>query len=298
MKIVSLIPSATEIIFALGLCDNLVGISHECDYPKEILKLPKLTTSRIKTEQSSIKIDYDIKKILEKSLSVYEVKSDLLRKLDPDVIITQSQCSVCAVSLKDVEECLRKFINRKPLLIDLKPNTFNEVLNDINRVGEKLNKKSESQILIKNIKNEISKIKEKTSHSNIKNVLCIEWIEPIMAAGNWVPQLVEFAGGKSVLAKSGKNSNFIKLEYINFKEVDIVIFMPCGFDIKRSKEEISKANVDYLSNLKDKKTFIVDGNKYFNRPGPDLLESTRILAEIIHPDIFPAKQNIKRWISL
>jgi len=298
MKIVSLIPSATEIIFALGLCDNLVGISHECDYPKEILKLPKLTTSRIKTEQSSIKIDYDIKKILEKSLSVYEVKSDLLRKLDPDVIITQSQCSVCAVSLKDVEECLRKFINRKPLLIDLKPNTFNEVLNDINRVGEKLNKKSESQILIKNIKNEISKIKEKTSHSNIKNVLCIEWIEPIMTAGNWVPQLVEFAGGKSVLAKSGKNSNFIKLEYINFKEVDIVIFMPCGFDIKRSKEEISKANVDYLSNLKDKKTFIVDGNKYFNRPGPDLLESTRILAEIIHPDIFPAKQNIKRWISL
>ena len=298
MKIVSLIPSATEIIFALDLCDNLVGISHECDYPKEILKLPKLTTSRIKTEQSSLKIDYDIKKILEKSLSVYEVKCDLLRKLDPDVIITQSQCSVCAVSLKDVEESLRKFINRKPLLIDLKPNTFNEVLNDINRVGEKLNKKSESQILIKNIKNEISKIKEKTSHSNIKNVLCIEWIEPIMTAGNWVPQLVEFAGGKSVLAKSGKNSNFIKLEYINFKEVDIVIFMPCGFDIKRSKEEISKANVDYLSNLKDKKTFIVDGNKYFNRPGPDLLESTRILAEIIHPDIFPAKQNIKRWISL
>ena len=298
MKIVSLIPSATEIIFALGLCDNLVGISHECDYPKEILKLPKLTTSRIRTEQSSLKIDYDIKKILEKSLSVYEVKSDLLRKLDPDVIITQSQCSVCAVSLKDVEECLRKFINRKPLLIDLKPNTFNEVLKDINRVGEKLNKKSESQILVKNIKNEISKIKEKTSHSNIKNVLCIEWIEPIMTAGNWVPQLVEFAGGKSVLAKSGKNSNFIKPEHINFKEVDIVIFMPCGFDIKRSKEEISKANVDYLSNIKDKKTFIVDGNKYFNRPGPDLLESTRILAEIIHPDIFPAKQNIKRWISL
>ena len=254
MKIVSLIPSATEIIFALDLCDNLVGISHECDYPKEILKLPKLTTSRIKTEQSSIKIDYDIKKILEKSLSVYEVKSDLLRKLDPDVIITQSQCSVCAVSLKDVEECLRKFINRKPLLIDLKPNTFNEVLKDINRVGEKLNKKSESQILVKNIQNEISKIKAKTSHSNIKHVLCIEWIEPIMTAGNWVPQLVEFAGGKSVLAKSGKNSNFIKPEYINFKEVDIVIFMPCGFDIKRSKEEILKAKIDYSSNLKDKKT--------------------------------------------
>ncbi|MFL2661835.1 MAG: ABC transporter substrate-binding protein [Alphaproteobacteria bacterium] len=298
MKIVSLIPSATEIIFALNLCDNLVGISHECDYPKEILKLPKLTTSRIKIEQSSLKIDYDIKKILEKSLSVYEVKSDLLRKLDPDVIITQSQCSVCAVSLKDVEECLSKFIDKKPLLIDLKPNTFDEVLKDINRVGEILNKKVESHILVNNIKNEINKIKAKTLHSKISNVLCIEWIEPIMTAGNWVPQLVEFAGGKSVLAKSGKNSNFIKSEHINFKEIDIVIFMPCGFDIKRSKKEISKANVDYFSDLKDKKTFIVDGNKYFNRPGPDLLESTRILAEIIHPDIFPAKQNIKRWVSL
>jgi iron complex transport system substrate-binding protein len=298
MKIISLIPSATEIIFALNLGNSLVGISHECDYPKGILKLPRLTTSRIKTEQSSLNIDYDIKKILEQSLSVYEVKSNLLRKLDPDVIITQSQCSVCAISLKDVEECLRKFINKKPLLIDLKPNTFDDVLKDIDRVGEKLNKKVESRILVKNIKNEINKIKAKTSHSKITNVLCIEWIEPIMTAGNWVPQLVEFAGGKCVLAKSGKSSNFIKPENINFNEVDIVIFMPCGFDIKRSKEEISKANFDYLSNLKNKKTFLVDGNKYFNRPGPDLLESTRILAEIIHPDIFPAKQNIRRWISL
>ena len=298
MKIVSLIPSATEIISALNLSDNLVGVSHECDYPKEVLKLPKLTTSKIKTEQSSLIIDHDIKKILEQSLSVYEVKSNLLKKLDPDVIITQSQCSVCAVSLKDVEECLSKFINKKPLLIDLKPNTFEEVLEDINLVGKKLNKKVESNFLVKNIKNEINKIKVKTSNSKTKNVLCIEWIEPIMTAGNWIPQLVKFAGGKSILAKSGKNSNFIKHEHINFKEIDIVIFMPCGFDIKRSKKEILKANIDYSSNLKDKKTYIVDGNKYFNRPGPDLLESTRILAEIIHPDIFPAKQDIERWISL
>ena len=298
MKIVSLIPSATEIISALNLSDNLVGVSHECDYPMEVLKLPKLTTSKIKTEQSSLIIDHNIKKILEQSLSVYEVKSDLLKELDPDVIITQSQCSVCAVSLKDVEKCLSNFINKKPLLIDLKPNTFEEVLNDINLVGNKLNKKVESDFLVKNIKNEINKIKVKTSNSKIKNVLCIEWIEPIMTAGNWIPQLVKFAGGKSVLAKSGKNSNFIKHEHINFREVDIVIFMPCGFDIKRSKEEILKANIDYSSILKDKKTYIVDGNKYFNRPGPDLLESTRILAEIIHPDIFPAKQDIERWISL
>ena len=163
MKIISLIPSATEIISALNLSDNLVGISHECDYPKKVSKLPKLTTSRIKTKQSSLKIDYEIKQILEQSLSVYEVKSDLLKELDPDVIITQSQCSVCAVSLKEVEKCLGKFINRKPILIDLKPNTFEEVLKDINLVGKKLDKKLESYSLVKNIKNEINKIKAKTS---------------------------------------------------------------------------------------------------------------------------------------
>ena len=298
MKIVSLIPSATEIISALNLSDNLVGVSHECDYPKEVLKLPKLTTSRIKTEQSSLKIDDDIKKILEQSLSVYEVKSDLLKELDPDVIITQSQCSVCAVSLKDVEKCLRNFIDKKPVLIDLKPNTFEDVLKDIKLVGKKLDKEEESNFLVKNIKKEVSKIKAKTINSKIKNVLCIEWIEPIMTAGNWIPQLVQFAGGKSILAKPGKNSNFVKLEDINLQEVDIVIFMPCGFDINRSKKEIFKSNIDYFNIFKDKKKILVDGNKYFNRPGPDLLESTKILAEIIHPEIFPAKQNIKRWVYL
>ena len=298
MKIISLIPSATEIICALNLSNNLVGVSHECDYPKEVLKLPKLTTSRVSTKPSSLKIDYEIKEILKQSLSVYEVKSDLLKKLDPDVIITQSQCSVCAVSIKDVEVCLSRYINKKPLLIDLKPNTFEEVLKDINLVGKKLDKKLESYSLVSFMKNEINKIKAKTLKYKKKKVLCIEWIEPIMTAGNWVPQLVEFAGGKNVYAKSGRSSNFIKLNHINFKEVDVVIFMPCGFNVKRSRLEISKANIDYSSILKEKKTFIVDGNKYFNRPGPDLLESTRILAEIIHPEIFPAKQNIKRWVPL
>ena len=298
MKIVSLIPSATEIISALNLYDNLVGVSHECDYPEDALKLPKLTTSKIKTEQLSLKIDYDIREILEQSLSVYEVKSNLLKKLDPDVIITQSQCSVCAVSLKDVENCLRNFIDKKPVLIDLKPNTFEDVLKDIKLVGKKLDKEEESNFLVKNIKKEVNKIKAKTLNSKIKNVLCIEWIEPIMTAGNWIPQLVQFAGGKSILAKTGKNSNFVKLEDINFQEVDIVIFMPCGFDINRSKKEIFKSNIDYFSILKDKKKILVDGNKYFNRPGPDLLESTKILSEIIHPEIFPAKQNIKRWVYL
>ena len=119
-----------------------------------------------------------------------------------------------------------------------------------------------------------------------------------MTAGNWVPQLVKFAGGKSFLAKSGRSSNFIELDRINFNEADIIIFMPCGFNIKRSRKEIFKAKIDYSNILKEKKAFIVDGNKYFNRPGPDLLESTRILAEIIHPNIFPAKENIKRWVSL
>ena len=296
MKIVSLIPSGTEIIYSLNLGDNLVGVSHECDHPAEVNNLPRVTQSKINISKSSIEIDRDINDILKKSLSVYEVNTELLKELDPDVVITQSQCSVCAVSLRDVENSLSQLINKEPLLIDLKPNKFNEVLDSIRFVGEKLNKKQISDLLVKKIEDEINKIETKISNSRIQNVLCIEWIEPLMIAGNWIPELVKFAGGKSILSDAGKSSHFIDTVDLLAENFEKVIFMPCGFDINRSKKEILESNQDFLEILKKEKKFIVDGNKFFNRPGPDLLESTKILAEIINPQIFPSEPNIKRWI--
>ena len=298
MKIVSLIPSATEIISSLGLINNLIGVSHECDNPKEVIYLPKLTKSVIKVKQSSLEIDKDIGKILSLGLSVYEVKSELLKKLNPDVIITQSQCSVCAVSLNDVEKGLQKWVKNKPSLIDLKPNTLDDILKDIMRVGNYLNVGNKAEFLIKKIKKEIFLINERLKNTKIKNILCIEWLDPLMVAGNWVPDLLDLSNGKSIIGESGVHSPFVQIENIDEEDIDIVIFMPCGYDIYKTEEEIKKFNYLFMSTFKNKKKFIVDGNRYFNRSGPNIVENVKILCEIIHPDIFLPKPSYQRWIEI
>ena len=298
MKIVSLIPSATEIVCSLGLINNLVGISHECDYPQGIEKLPKLTKSKVDVNETSYNINENIQSILEKGLSVYEVDSELLQKIDPDVIITQSHCSVCAVSIEDVKKCLNLWLKKKPILIDLKPNYFKDVINDILFVGEKLNASNEASKVIEIINKEINVIKKKLNFTNTKKVLCIEWIEPLMIAGNWIPEILRISNAENVLIESGKNSKFVSTSELSSNKFDIVIFMPCGFDIRRTKLEIKKSNLDFHSLLKQKKVFVVDGNKFFNRPGPRLLESIKILCEIIHPDVFKPGPSLKRWVSV
>ena len=298
MKIVSLIPSATEIVCSLGLIDNLVGISHECDYPRGIEKLPKLTKSKVDVDETSYNINENIQRILEKGLSVYEVDSDLLQKIDPDVIITQSHCSVCAVSIEDVKKCLNLWLKKKPILIDLKPNYFKDVISDILFVGEKLNAPNEALKVVEMINKEINVIKKKLSSTNTKNVLCIEWIEPLMIAGNWIPEILRISNANNILIESGKNSKFISLGELSQNKFDIVIFMPCGFDIRRTKLEIKKSNLDFHSLFKHKEVFAVDGNKFFNRPGPRLLESIKILCEIIHPGIFRPEPSLERWEAI
>ena len=298
MKIVSLIPSATEIVCSLGLINNLVGISHECDYPQGIEKLPKLTKSKVDVNETSYNINENIQSILEKGLSVYEVDSELLQKINPDVIITQSHCSVCAVSIEDVKKCLNLWLKKKPILIDLKPNYFKDVINDILFVGEKLNASNEASKVIEIINKEINVIKKKLNFTNTKKVLCIEWIEPLMIAGNWIPEILSISNAENVLIESGKNSKFVSTSELSSNKFDIVIFMPCGFDIRRTKLEIKKSNLDFHSLLKQKKVFVVDGNKFFNRPGPRLLESIKILCEIIHPDVFKPGPSLERWVSV
>ena len=298
MKIVSLIPSATEIVCSLGLINNLVGISHECDYPRGIEKLPKLTKSKVDVDETSYNINENIQRILEKGLSVYEVDSDLLQKIDPDVIITQSHCSVCAVSIEDVKKCLNLWLKKKPILIDLKPNYFKDVISDILFVGEKLNAPNEALKVVEMINREINVIKKKLSSTNTKNVLCIEWIEPLMIAGNWIPEILRISNADNILIESGKNSKFVSLGELSQNKFDIVIFMPCGFDIRRTKLEIKKSNLDFHSLFKHKEVYAVDGNKFFNRPGPRLLESIKILCEIIHPGIFRPEPSLERWEAI
>ncbi len=298
MKIVSLIPSSTEIIDFLGMSKNLIGVSHECDNPELVKNLPILTRSKIKINQSSLNIDKDIKKILQLGLSVYEVKAELLKNLNPDVIITQSQCSVCAVSLDQLKKSLGAWIHSNPKLIDLSPNSFNDILNDILKVGEFLNVSSNAIEKVNLIKTQVKLVKKKLINEKKKKVLCIEWLNPLMVAGNWIPDLLNFSNAESLMIQSGFNSNFIKFENLVNLKVDKVILMPCGFDIKRTKIELKSLDKVFNAFFHNKEVFLVDGNRFFNRPGPSILESLFILCEIIHPEIFAPKPSIKRWIKL
>ena len=298
MKIASLIPSSTEMLHYLGLDHLIVGVSHECDFPESVKKLPKLTNSNIKNKQISRDIDKDINQIIKNGLSVYEVDEKKLKALSPDIIITQSQCSVCAVSINDVRKSLKTWLNKTPEILDLKPNNFKDVMNDILLVGKKFGKLTEAKILIKKINSIIRTNKKLLLKSKIKNILCIEWLDPIMIAGNWIPDLLSFVNASSILSKSGAHSKFFDLEDIPLDKIDLVIYMPCGYDISKTKFEIMNSSSNLFNLFKTKMQFIVDGNRYFNRPGPGLLESTKILGEIIHPNFFEPNPSYNRWIQI
>ena len=303
-KIVTLIPSATEIVAFLGQKNSIVGRSHECDYPKDLNNVAKLTSPKLNVDGTSDEINKQINTILENSLSVYKVNVEKLKELNPDFIITQAHCEVCAVSFSEVKNIVNKYFNRKTKIISLEPNTLNDVFDDIKRVAKGLNIENESNNkLIENLKIRLKEIKNLAITQKQKpTVACIEWIDPLMIAGNWIPEMVEIAGGANILGKSGVNSHWIKFEEIIDQNPEIIIFMPCGFDIEKTKKEldnyIKKNNsLRSLKAYKNHKLFVADGNQFFNRPGPRLIESLEIFAEIIHPNIFDFNHKGVGWIN-
>jgi len=303
-KIVTLIPSATEIVAFLGQKDSIIGRSHECDYPHGLNHIAKLTSPKINIDGTSREIDRQINTILENSLSVYKVDVSKLKELNPDYIITQAHCEVCAVSFSEVENIVSKNLNKNTKIISLQPNTLNDVFNDIKRVATELNLENEkNKKLINNLDIRLKKIKEMSSKQKIKpTVACIEWIDPLMIAGNWIPEMVEIAGGKNILGKSGDDSHWIKFKDILNQDPEIIIFLPCGFNIEKTKQELKnflKQNNNWksLKSFKNKKIFIADGNQFFNRPGPRLLESLEIFAEIMHPNLFNFNHEGNGWVN-
>ena len=303
MKIVSLLPSSTEIVCKLGFRENLVGVSHECDYPLSVKDLPILTKPRFSPIESSQKIDNSVQDLLKKGLSVYEVNTDLLKNLAPDLIITQAQCEACAVSLNDVKKAISDWVGNKPDIVSLEPNYLDEVWSDFERVGEKLNS-SDSYLKFKTeIEQRLENLKQKSQHlSKRPTVVCVEWIDPLMIAANWVPELVDIAGGINMLSKPGSHSHIFKWEEIIESNPDFIIMMPCGFDINRTLEEINilkqKPDWSKLEAVKSNHVFVVDGNQYFNRPGPRLIESAEILFEIFKFNEKSGKALENSWIRL
>ncbi len=301
-KIVSLLPAATEIISALGLQDSLVGRSHECDYPESVKELPVCSDAKFISGNNSNAINQQVKQILSDALSIYTINNEVIKHLNPDFIITQNQCNVCAVSLTDVETEMQTWAGNKTQLIALSPNNLDDVFNDINTIANYLGVENEGQVLIESLEERIDLVKHKLKFFPDKpSVVCIEWLSPMMVAGNWVPQLVEVAGGKPILSENGKHSLFINWETIVAENPDIILIMPCGFTIARTLQKIdlllTLPDWGTLNAIKNNRVYIADGNAYFNRGGPRLVDSVEILAEIINPKYLNFGYEGKGWIK-
>ncbi len=290
-RVVSLIASSTEIVCALGCEDRLVGRSHECDYPPSVRRLPVCTAPLIDPSASSAEIDRQVKTVLRDALSVYRVDGDLLRELRPNVVITQSQCDVCAVSLKDVEAALCAWIDARPRLVSLEPNALADVWRDIHHVAEVLGEPERGRTLMDRLQGRIAAVADRVAAlPDRPTVACVEWIDPLMAAGNWVPELVALAGGENLFGEAGKHSPWMTWEQLVTRDPDVIIILPCGFDIERSRQELpvlsEQPEWPALRAVRNGHVYLTDGNQYFNRPGPRLVESLEILAELLHPDVF------------
>ena len=302
-RVVSLLPSSTEIIHALGCGERLVGRSHECDYPAGITELPPCTEPKFDPNGASREIDERVKAVLEEAVSVYNVDTALLDELAPDLVVTQSQCELCAVSLQDVEAAVRQLVPSKPEVLSLKPNELKDVWRDIASVAEALGVRERGEALLDELRGRLAAVAERAQEIGHRpRAACIEWYDPLMAAGNWVPELVEIAGGVDVLGVRGEHSAWLEWAALEEAAPETIVLMPCGFDIARSRQELpaltERAEWARLEAVQKGRVFVTDGNQFFNRPGPRLVESAEILAEILHPETFAFGHEGAGWERL
>jgi iron complex transport system substrate-binding protein len=300
-RIVSLIASATEIVAELGFGRFLVGRSHECDFPAEVLALPACSEPKIDVHGTSREIDERVKSLAGDAISVYRVFPDLLRRLEPTHIITQTQCEVCAVSLKDVEEALAQIVGSAPQIVALAPMCLADVWNNIQSVGRSLGAAERADDFVRRLRREVDSISARAAQSNRRpSIACLEWIDPLMSAGNWVPELVEIAGGRNLLGTPGQHSPWLAWDELEACDADVIAVMPCGFDMARARQEMPPLTRDPrwdgLRAVREGRVFLTDGNQFFNRPGPRLVESARILAEILHSDLFGNSLEGTGWV--
>ncbi len=302
-RIASLLPSTTEIACALGFEDRLVGRSHECDHPASVVSLPALTAPKLDSDTSSRTIDDRVKQLVREGLSVYRVDAERLRELAPDVILTQDQCEVCAASLSDVEKALALWTGGRPRVVSLNPNTLGDVWRDIAQVAEALGAPERGREVTEALADRVTQIAERTLRIRPQpRVACVEWIDPLMAAGNWMPELVTLAGGVPLFGETGKHSPWLEWAPLRRPDPDAIAVLPCGFDLARTRAEMppltSQPGWGELRAAKAGRVFLADGNQYFNRPGPRLVESLEILAEMLHPDQFPPRHEGSGWERL
>jgi iron complex transport system substrate-binding protein len=287
-RVVSLIASATEIVCGLGMQQSLVGRSHECDWPSGVLALPQLTEAKFKVEGSSADIDQRVQEIVRDGLSVYRVHGEEMRALDPDVIVTQDHCDVCAVSLSDVEAATCTWTGRPVRIVSLKPDSLSDVYEDIGRVAQALDAPSAGVKLATEMKARFGRVAARVAGRPRPRVAFIEWVEPMMAGGNWMPQLVEIAGGVNLFGENGKRSDWMQWDDLRAADPDVIVVAPCGYDLPRCLQELpllqARPGWSEVKAVREGRVYFADGNAFFNRPGPRLADSAEMLADMLHPE--------------
>jgi iron complex transport system substrate-binding protein len=291
MRIASLVPSATELLFAMGLGDDVVAVTHECDYPLEATDLPQLTTSVIPANLPPGEVDALVRGRVSDGRSLYTLDEELLKEEEPDLIVAQQLCDVCAVSIDDVRAVAER-MESKPKVISLDPTTIGEMLGDIRKIAEATDEKDLGVDLVQELADRIDDVKIALKDVGRENgpdrisVAALEWLDPIFLGGHWVPQMIELAGGMDFLGLPGEPSRESDWDEVRTAEPNTVILMQCGYDAARSAEEAE----DFAGPLKDlgaDRIFSTDANAYFSRPGPRLIDGIELLAHTLHPTLVP-----------
>ncbi len=282
MRICSLLPSGTEILYSLGLGDQVVAVTHECDYPPETAAKPRITEDLIEQgRMTSVEIDHHVSSNIGRHGTIYRLKQDLLETLKPDLIVTQELCEVCAVSYKEVQHAAR-VLEGRTRIVSLEPTTLNEMLETILLVGELTGRKDAALEKVQELNARLQRVRERVRDRERPRVYAMEWLDPPFSAGHWVPEMVEIAGGHEVLGKAGLKSERITPERILEAQPEIIVLMPCGFSLERTVEEYRRTR--FLPGWSGQ-LYAVDGSSYFNRSGPRLIDGVEILSEIFHPSV-------------
>ena len=306
MKIVSLLPSATEIVYALGLGDQLAAVTHECDYPPEAALKPVITRSVLPHGLSSGAIDEAVRGQLDESLSLYTIDPALLAEIQPDLILTQQLCDVCAVSFNDVTSAVRALPRPGPRVLNLEPTTFGDVLDTIRLVGLATGREAEADAVLTSLCGRIESVRERVMAAATRpRTVLLEWIDPLFCGGHWDPELVQIAGGVDLIGRMHKPSTQVSWESVRDFAPEVLVIAQCGFGIERSAQDMPalEALPGYadLPAVRDGRVYVANGSDYFSRPGPRLVESLEMLAALIHPDLFGSLQtspaHVVQWKS-
>src|SRR2546428_2027839 len=289
-RIVSFLPSATEILYELGVGDQIVGVTHECNYPKQAKSKPQVIHSSFDPEKmTSQEIDNKVVDLMHSGKDIYILDDEILKKAKPDLIVAQGLCEVCSPYTKEISRAVA-ILDNKPEVLILEPKNLEDILQNILDVANKVAKLKEGQNLVDTLQNRITKVQTRPKKSRPK-VLCLEWLDPLFTAGHWVPQMVDMAGGINGISITGEQSRRMEIDEALYFDPDVIILMPCGFDVKRTILEYEKLanNIQWkmLKAVKNNEIYAVNANEYFSKPGPRTITGLEILAKILHPEIYP-----------